>query len=271
MKYYDFIAKCSHTEASALEQMSQPELINKVIFPLWVKPTGQDTRGWRVPDSFMEFMACYGHYCYTQDAYTGAVLYEIAMQRISCGAIPHKHREIKPHEFLPKEYNKYSTLCDQPGLMSPACWSFLRDQTRYLLSLTECKEHATAIVLGILDNTDCHGTTSDEFSLNSERNGVPDPRDLWAWAVRNTVDSDMWTWDAYTPKVIRGLIPEETVFAHFSRPESWRHYLWYWSQKWPKMNGKEKSKFFNNINVSNWWRKYAIKREITHYVCEKRF
>lgn len=268
MTYLKTIAKYSHKDLAELENLSQRELVDNVILPLWVKKTGQDIRGWRVPDSFMEFMARFGNYCFAQDAYTGAVLYEIAMQRISCGAVLHKHRIVKVDEFLPHEYSKYSTLCDQKGLMSPACWSFLRDQMKFMLYFDATKEHATAILFGVLDNVDRNGNLLNGYMFDGERDGLPDARDFWAWAVRNALDKDLYPWMVRCPNEDKALVPTVIVEKHFSHPDRWRHYLWYWCKKWDKMSKEDKQKFFDAIGVSGWWQKRIIKKEIVRYAKE---
>lgn len=268
MTYLETIAEYSHKDVAELGNLSQQELVNNVILPLWVKKTGQDTRGWRVPDSFMKFMARFGNYCFSQDAYTGAVLYEIALQRISCGAVLHKHRTVKVDEFLPHEYSKYSTLCDQSGLMSGGCWAFLRDQMKFMLYFEPTKEHATAILFGVLDNVDRHGNLLNGYLFNGEKDGVPDARDLWAWAVRNALDKDLYPWMTQYPGEDKALVPTAIVEKHFSRPDYWRHYLWYWSKKWDKMSKEEKQKFFDAIGISGWWQKRIVKKEIARYAKE---
>jgi hypothetical protein len=268
MTYLEEIAKYSHKDVAELEKMSQRELVDNVILPLWVKKTGQDERGWRVPDSFMDFMARFGNYCYSLDSYTGAVLYEIALQRVSCGAVLHKHRKVKVDEFLPSEYAKYSTIHDQRGLMSAGCWSFLRDQMKFMLYFEPTKEHATAILFGVLDNVDRRGNLLNGYMFNSEQYGVPDARDMWAWAVKNAVTWDLWPWDSEVMKNEKCHIPPQVAAEHFSQPQLWRHYLWYWAGRWPKMSDEEKDKFFNAIGVSGWWQKRIVKKEIARQAKE---
>ena len=78
----------SGKNVNELVGMSQNEVVNKVILPIIVQPTGQDIRGWRIGDDYMSLMAEFGEYCWQQDAFTGEILLEIALQRISCGAKP---------------------------------------------------------------------------------------------------------------------------------------------------------------------------------------
>lgn len=267
MNYLEFISEYSDKKVPELAKMSQNELVDDVILPLWVRPTGQRSRGWRIPDSFMCFMARFGERCYEKDPDTGAVLYEIAMQRISCGAVMHEHRKVIIDEFLPNRYLQYSVGCDQKGLLSPSCWSFLRDQIKYLLLHPETREHATAILLGVLDHIDRKGNLVGGYSLDYERDGVPDPRDFWAWAVRNALPRDLWPWNTeYLVDEIS--LPPEVVAKHFSQPSLWRHYLWYWAKRWPKMSDEEKDNFFEAIGVSGWWQKRIVKKEIKRYAKE---
>ena len=270
MKYLEFISEYSDKKVPELAKMSQKELVDDVILPLWVRPTGQRSRGWRIPDSFMCFMARFGERCYEKDPDTGAVLYEIAMQRISCGAVMHEHRKVIIDEFLPNRYLQYSVGCDQKGLMSPACWSFLRDQMKNLLLYPETKEHATAILLGVLDHIDRNGTLLNGYILGIG-SGIPDSRDFWAWAVKVALDKDWYPWMVECPAEDKGLVPIELVEKHFSRPKNWRNYLWYWSKRWPAMDKSARQKFFEAIGISGWWQKRIVKKEIKRYADEMKF
>ncbi|MEI3545620.1 MAG: hypothetical protein V8R23_05105 [Alphaproteobacteria bacterium] len=76
------VAAMSGKNVNELVGMSQSEVVNKVILPIIVQPTGQDIRGWRIGDDYMSLMAEFGEYCWQQDAFTGEILLEIALQRI---------------------------------------------------------------------------------------------------------------------------------------------------------------------------------------------
>ena len=60
----------SGKNVNELVGMSQSEVVNKVILPIIVQPTGQDIRGWRIGDDYMSLMAEFGEYCWQQDAFT---------------------------------------------------------------------------------------------------------------------------------------------------------------------------------------------------------
>lgn len=71
------VAAMSGKNVNELVGMSQNEVVNKVILPIIVQPTGQDIRGWRIGDDYMSLMAEFGEYCWQQDAFTGEILLEL--------------------------------------------------------------------------------------------------------------------------------------------------------------------------------------------------
>ena len=80
------VALC-RVDVNKIACMPQRELVENYILPRGVEPTGQDTRGWRISPQFMQFMADWGQYCVAEDRATGELLMEIALQRLSKGAI----------------------------------------------------------------------------------------------------------------------------------------------------------------------------------------
>ena len=86
-KFIKAVADLCRVEVNEIARASQAELVNDYILPRGVEPTGQDTRGWRIGPHFMQFMAEWGQYCVKRDNFTGELLMEIALQRLSKGAI----------------------------------------------------------------------------------------------------------------------------------------------------------------------------------------
>ncbi len=85
--YLADVANLCRVDESKLMGAAQRELVLDFILPLGVEPTGQDTRGWRISPQFMQFMTDWGQYCVSEDRATGELLMEIALQRLSKGAI----------------------------------------------------------------------------------------------------------------------------------------------------------------------------------------
>ena len=95
-KFLNDVAKLCRVSVNEIASASQRELVDNFILPKAVEETGQDTRGWRIGDGFMQFMSDWGQYCVKEDWYTGEILMEIAMQRLAKGAIirdVHKNAE----------------------------------------------------------------------------------------------------------------------------------------------------------------------------------
>lgn len=91
--YLRDVAKLCSVEENEIASIPQWELVENYILPRAVEVTGQDTRGWRISPNFMQFMADWGQYCVKQDLFTGELLMEIAMQRLSRGAIVRNVRD----------------------------------------------------------------------------------------------------------------------------------------------------------------------------------
>lgn len=110
MERNDFInavAGLCGVNESEIVRLTQRELVDNYILPRGVEPTGQDTRGWRISPQFMQFMAGWGQYCVKEDRFTGELLMEIAMQRLSCGAII---RELHGEEAYREAQKAFDTL-----------------------------------------------------------------------------------------------------------------------------------------------------------------
>lgn len=107
-KFLEAVAALCRVDVRELLNKSFQELVNDYILPRGVEPSGQDTRGWRISPQFMHFMADWGSYCAVKG--TGELLMEIAMQRLSKGAIVRTlhgekafHEAQKPFEIMDKD------------------------------------------------------------------------------------------------------------------------------------------------------------------------
>ncbi len=165
--YFEAVAELCRVNENDVNCASQKELVNNYILPRLVVRGGQDIRGWRISPTFMEFMARFGQTCVERDRETGELLLELAMQRISNGAVVHAVKGGKgvaaPYNFwesLPEEYRKYSACYDQPGLMGQEEWNFLKMNLYYCINRLNNQlwaEHAKKICFGLLTHISCSG------------------------------------------------------------------------------------------------------------------
>lgn len=213
------------------------DLVNKVILPEIVRPTGQDIRGWRISDSFMNLMADFGQDFYARDRFTGEILLEIAMQRISCGAVLHEQTSIK----LPFGYENFSVAKDQWGLMSEGCWAFIQKQATFCLQAKKVKFHMKTILFGLLDHID-GDTTLNGYMLGSYDSQLK-PKNVYQFA---------WS-------VLAANVSFEERYEHFATPERYKKYAGFFKENWSKI---DKSNFFAKIGITGFFAKRKVTKEI---------
>lgn len=232
------VAELSRVDLNKISAYSHTRLINEVVLPVILYPGGQDIRGWRIGDDYMLLMAEFGEYCMLQDCYTGEIMLEIALQRLSRGAVLH---ESSRFDILPQEYYKYSAAWDQHGLMSDACWEFLTKQYRTCLRTNLAKDHVIKIIFGLIDHLDENGNELGRYMLKYDHFHTS-PKDVYDWA-----------WNA-----AKNLSVKER-FEHFATPERWRKYKVFFKENWKDIDEKD---FFQRINEKGFFNKRRIKKEI---------
>lgn len=210
-----------------------------IILDWILQPTGQDIRGWRICPTYMNLMAEFGEYCYKKDAYTGEVLLEIALQRISCGAVLHEPTPVR--DALPKEYQKYSAACDQYGIMSEDCWNFLTKQGDLCFRIPQTCDHITKIIFGLLDHL-----TPEGHALNGYILGDINGKTMydWAWNIANSQ------------------IAFVDLFEHFATPSRYTKYADFFKANQERIDWND---FFKRIELSglkNIFRRAKVKKAL---------
>ncbi len=142
------------------------KLMDEVILPIIVRPTGQDIRGWYIGDDFMALMAMFGEFISQESGECYDILAEIAMQRLSCGAV--LHEPISVVDTLPVKYRQYSTYYDQRGLMTQDCWDFYEANAKLMWQRAQLRDHAERICRGIITQSDENGRAIGDYMWGSE-------------------------------------------------------------------------------------------------------
>lgn len=235
MDYKDFIAAVSGLSsmgerkvANLYQQGGMVKMMDKVILPFIVFPTGQDTRGWRIHDDFMAFMAEFGQFISEKSDTVYVILAEIAMQRLSHGAVLHEPTLIL--EALPPKYRKYSVVDDQRGLMTQACWDFYQKNAVMMLGNLRLHDHAAKICLGIITHCDEYGNGIDynwglnmKTSLKDAKNFCID--NLCKYCTIETIDQ--------------------------INADNWQHFLPFLQDAWNLINWDQ---FYQNVGASGIFR-----------------
>ncbi|MBQ9235360.1 MAG: hypothetical protein IJ184_02725 [Alphaproteobacteria bacterium] len=139
-----------------LEGKSLREIMDEVILPKIVRPSGSRRHGNCIDDDFMYGMYEHGAEIFVQDAYCYEVLAEIAMQRLLQGAV--EHFPVPLETALSEQYRIYSTADDTLTPMTNACWLFIKSNIRLCLQSGEELAHqARAVLMGIVEHINDQG------------------------------------------------------------------------------------------------------------------
>ena len=234
-KFLNRVAELARMDVNDLASQTYRQVINNVVLPVILRPTGQDIRGWRIGDDYMAIIAEFGRECWLRDNYTGEILLEIALQRLSCGAVLHEGHSFK---ILPEAYWKYSAMCDQYGLMDDACWEFLKKQANTCFQASLTKEHIVKIVFGLLDHLDEEGNELKGYMLKYS-NFHTDTKEVYQWAWNFAVEHFSF----------------EEMYAHFATPQNWQRFIPFFKLHKGKI---DKSDFCHRIGVEGFWNKRKV-------------
>ncbi len=220
--------------------MSAAEIVNKVVLPRIVQPTGQYIRGWRIGDSFMNLMADFAPDFCQADSFTGNILLEIAMQRLSCGAVLHDPTPV--NDALPAGYKQYSAAYDQPGLMNEACWNFIRKQAAYCLSNPQTRDHMAKILFGLHDYLDAEGKELHGYMLGSIGSHISG-KEVFAFATE-TITNNMTFQEQY---------------EHFAIPGRFKSNKEFFRSNWSKINADDLAK---RLEITGFFKKSKVKKAV---------
>lgn len=171
--YVNALAKLCRVQVEDLpieglyEIPAQKRLVHDFILNQAVYVGGSEERFPHISDEFMAFMAEFGQECVTRDQETGEVLMELALQRISCGAVVTE--EYNFIDALPQRYQPFTAVYDEPALMSQACWDFIEQNIQFCvdsLSNPTWRRHAESILWSLVENINEDGTTNNNFIWN---------------------------------------------------------------------------------------------------------
>lgn len=236
------VAELSGVSQNEIATMFHSDIVYQVILPKILHEGGQDTRGWRISEDFMMLMADYGEYFWQQDWMSGEILLEIAMQRISNGAVLH---EPTSYNVLPEKYYKYSAAWDQPGLMTDGCWRFLKKQAATCLQSKNLKSHMSKIICGLAEHLDKEGKTKNGYMLSSSCLKSVTPKELFNWAWQMIYENKE--------------IDSKELYHYFATPKRWQLYPVLFKERWSKIDKKD---FYQRIGVNGLFNKWRARKTI---------
>ena len=238
-----FIAKHSETSVEKLAQMSWPQQVDHILLHL----AGGSNR-WCINKNFMSFMARFGKDCIEMDYQSrnnlAAVLFTVAMQRLSKGAV--LHDVVNFSEQLPNKFWIYSSAHDDYHIMTQDCLEFIYNGLPIAAQFEPTRDYALKIAWGLAEHLDENGNQYG-FSLYCSYPHA-EGKKLFAKAV----------------EIIETNVSKEDIFSRYAQTNQWqKHKSWLYAYI-------EKEKlwdcFFEKINVSRslfaWQQRRKIKQEM---------
>ena len=232
--YNEISASCGKTVAE-LKNMPWKKCVIDVMLPTMA---GFQQNRWRIGDTFMKFMARHVKEVVMEDFQVGMNLLEIAMQRLSNGAV--LHEAISWPEPLDKEYWEYSSRWDEPGLMSEGCYQFIVSGLPVCLRHNETREHALKILFGLIEHLDAEGRISNYLLPDKFKNEAVF---LYGFAQNQVENNASFA----------------EVFNHYAKPGEWKkHKVWFATHA-VKVNWKD---FYTRVGITGFFHKRKVKKEI---------
>jgi len=230
------------TGVQNLGLMSWSKIVNEVVLPKMAGP--KETR-WNINDMFMNFVADHAFEISWEDRTIAGVLFEIGLQRLSCGAVLHEPTSWP--EPLPKQYWDYSSKWDESHVMTQGCYNFIMKAMETCLENSDTKDHALKILFGLLKHISPNGEVSHNYYALGEFKSKS--VELYVHA-RRLVEKYAYFGELY---------------ANYAQPGQWqKHKLWF-SDNIKKLNW---NKFFADTQclegnfVARWRQKRHIKKEL---------
>lgn len=246
-----FIYLEKETGVENLSSMAWTEVVNNVILP---KLAGRAEYRNRIYPEFMKFLALYADTVCRKDNYLGEILLEIAMQRISNGAVLHEDDTTPTFKALPEAYREYGSqnyhLGGEPGLMGKEEYAFIMQALPVCLQHDNTRSHALAIAFGILKHLTPEGKVADDYMFGT-LSFKPDGKALYEAALSWVISYALW----------------DELFRHFAQPTQWQKHK-KWLKQEIKCGNLTWKNFFKAIEdpksgiFKRWRTRARIKKEI---------
>lgn len=143
-----------------LSSKTWQEIVDEVILP---RMAGTRASRCSIGDMFLNFLAYFPSEISVKDLDLAPVLFEIGLQRLSCGAVIHD--EIPWLETLPKEYQQYSSSWDFNHTMTQGCYNFIMNGLEIALKLKTTRDHALKILFGLMQYITPTGEVDSNYVL----------------------------------------------------------------------------------------------------------
>lgn len=167
MEFNQKVAELANVDARDIETLSLEEVLEQVVLPKIAKVGGEKNRQPRISQSYMDFMAQFGHFIhFNLDTEVANVAFELGLQRLSKGGICPLGIDLV--DILPDYYKIYSAKCDADGPFDKECWEFFKTCLPVMFRSMKgmVARHVKMIVFAVMEHVDEDGTSDMQFDEN---------------------------------------------------------------------------------------------------------
>lgn len=191
------------------------DIVNQVILPKMAGPKNKAQSRYMINDMFMNLIAKYAYDISCKDQTLAPILFEVALQRLSCGAVLHDSTPWP--EPLPMKYWEYSSRWDERHVMTEGCYNFIMYGIEQALKFDMTRNHALKILFGLMEYTDANGNVASGFMLS-------DFKDKAAKLYH------------HAETLVERHASFEEIFPYYARIGQWEKHILYLSQNKKKIN-----------------------------------
>lgn len=203
------------TKEKNLSSKTWQEIVDTVVLPKMAGQKNAIQSRYKIDDMFMNFLAIYAHDISCEDQTLAPILFEIGLQRLSCGAVLHDSTPWP--DPLPKKYWEYSSKWDEKHIMTEGCYNFIMNGIEQTLKFEMTRNHALKILFGLMQYTDTEGNIYSGFMLSNFK-------DKAALLFR------------HAERLVEEYASFDEIYPYYARPIQWEKHILYLSQHKEKIN-----------------------------------
>ena len=232
------------TGTKNLADKNWQEIVDTIVLPQMAGPHNSNQCRYKIHDMFMNLLANYSKEISAKNSYLAPILFEIGLQRLSCGAVLHETTSWP--EPLPKKYWEYSSCWDEKHVMTEGCFNFIMKGLDESLKFEMTRDHALKILFGLMEKTDIRG--------NIENYSLGEFKDNAAQLYR------------HAERLVEDYASFEEIYPYYAKPLQWEKHIFYLSQNKDKINWDdffEKTQAVTKKNfISRRLQRNAIRKKI---------
>ena len=197
------------TREKNLSLKSWKKIVDTVVLPKMAGPKNEIQSRYEINDMYMNLLAKYAYDISCKDQTVAPILFEIGLQRLSCGAVLHDSTPWP--EPLPEKYWEYSSCWDEGHVMTQGCYNFIMNGLEQALKFEMTRDHALKILLGLMQHISPTGNVDINYSLSNFE-------DKAAQLYR------------HAERLVEEYASFEEIYPYYAHPTQWEKHIFFLSQ-----------------------------------------